>query len=168
MAELSGTVALVTGASAGIGRYLAQGLAERGATVAGLARTADRLRATMDEVAELVGANERLRAVDKLRKEFYRNVSHELATPLTPIVGYLSMLLNDELGPLNKSQQKALRAVDDCTKRLRGQIDNLLDITGLETGRIRFVDKRTGFVFISPNRSSMKSLSAAVATGWVH
>jgi len=114
----------------------------------------DRLRAQSEKivrhleekVAELVAANERLRAVDKLRKEFYRNVSHELATPLTPIVGYLSMLLNDELGPLNKSQQKALRAVDDCTKRLRGQIDNLLDITGLETGRIRFVHKDYDFL----------------------
>lgn len=99
-----------------------------------------------EKVAELVAANERLREMDKLRKEFYRNVSHELATPLTPIVGYLSMLLNEELGPLGKQQLKALRAVDDCTKRLRGQIDNLLDITGLETGRIRFVHKDYDFL----------------------
>jgi signal transduction histidine kinase len=84
--------------------------------------------------------------MDKLRKEFYRNVSHELATPLTPIVGYLSMLLNDELGPLTKQQGKALRAVDDCTKRLRGQIDNLLDVTGLETGKIRFFHKEYDFL----------------------
>ena len=99
-----------------------------------------------EKVAELVAANERLRTMDKLRKEFYRNVSHELATPLTPIVGYLSMILNDELGPLNKQQAKALRAVDDCTKRLRGQIDNLLDVTGLETGKIRFFHKEYDFL----------------------
>src|SRR5258708_33995650 len=94
-----------------------------------------------EKVAELVAANEQLRTMDKLRKEFYRNVSHELATPLTPIVGYLSMLLNDELGALSKPQAKALRAVDDCTKRLRGQIANLLDVTRPETGRIRFFHK---------------------------
>ena len=99
-----------------------------------------------EKVAELVAANERLRAMDKLRKEFYRNVSHELATPLTPIVGYLSMLLNDELGPLNKQQSKALKAVDDCTKRLRGLIENLLDVTGLETGKIRFFHKEYDFL----------------------
>lgn len=99
-----------------------------------------------EKVAELVAANERLRAMDKLRKEFYRNVSHELATPLTPIVGYISMLIGEELGPLSKQQMKALRAVDDCTKRLRGQIDNLLDITGLETGRIRFSHKDYDFL----------------------
>jgi NAD(P)-dependent dehydrogenase (short-subunit alcohol dehydrogenase family) len=53
---LTGTVALVTGASAGIGRYLVQGFAERGATVAGVARTAGRLSAAMDEVAAATGA----------------------------------------------------------------------------------------------------------------
>jgi len=55
-AGLRGTVALVTGASAGIGRYLVQGLAERGAAVAGLARSADRLAAVMEEVAAATGA----------------------------------------------------------------------------------------------------------------
>jgi NAD(P)-dependent dehydrogenase (short-subunit alcohol dehydrogenase family) len=53
---LTGTVALVTGASAGIGRYLLQGFAERGASVAGVARTAGRLSAAMDEVAAATGA----------------------------------------------------------------------------------------------------------------
>jgi len=114
-----------------------------------------------EKVAELVSANERLRTMDKLRKEFYRNVSHELSTPLTPIVGYLSMLLNDELGPLNKQQQKALRAVDDCTKRLRGQIDNLLDITGMETGRIRFVHK--DYDFLDTTRRAIAQLADRVA-----
>ncbi len=118
-----------------------------------------------EKVAELVSANERLRAVDKLRKEFYRNVSHELATPLTPIVGYLSMLLNDELGPLNKQQQKALRAVDDCTKRLRGQIDNLLDITGLETGRIRFVHK--DYDFLDTTRRAIAQIADRMADAGV-
>jgi NAD(P)-dependent dehydrogenase (short-subunit alcohol dehydrogenase family) len=56
VAELTGTIALVTGASSGIGRYLVQGLAERGAAVAGLARSADRLTAAMEEVAASTGA----------------------------------------------------------------------------------------------------------------
>ncbi|MGY1709523.1 SDR family NAD(P)-dependent oxidoreductase [Geodermatophilus sp. SYSU D00758] len=56
MAELSGQVALVTGASTGIGRHLAEGLARRGMAVAGLARSADRLQAAMDEVATATGA----------------------------------------------------------------------------------------------------------------
>jgi NAD(P)-dependent dehydrogenase (short-subunit alcohol dehydrogenase family) len=53
--ELSG-VALVTGASSGIGRHLVEGLAARGMAVAGLARGEDRLRTAMDEVAAATGA----------------------------------------------------------------------------------------------------------------
>jgi NAD(P)-dependent dehydrogenase (short-subunit alcohol dehydrogenase family) len=49
-------VALVTGASTGIGRHLVEGLARRGMAVAGLARGEDRLRTTMDVVADSTGA----------------------------------------------------------------------------------------------------------------
>jgi NAD(P)-dependent dehydrogenase (short-subunit alcohol dehydrogenase family) len=56
MPDLGGLVALVTGASAGIGRHLAEGLAARGAAVAGLARGADRLRSAMAEVAAATGS----------------------------------------------------------------------------------------------------------------
>jgi len=56
VADLVGQVALVTGASTGIGRHLVEGLAARGVAVAGLARTEDRLAAAMAEVAEATGA----------------------------------------------------------------------------------------------------------------
>ena len=55
-AALSGSVALVTGASSGIGRHLAEGLAARGMAVAGLSRNGERLAAAMDEVAAATGA----------------------------------------------------------------------------------------------------------------
>jgi signal transduction histidine kinase len=90
------------------------------------------------KVIELSDANQRLMEADKLRREFYRNVSHELATPLTPIVGYLNLLTNEELGALTTAQKKALTAINDALGRLRGTIDGLLDVTQLETGRMRF------------------------------
>lgn len=104
-----------------------------------LREQSQRIVARLEEkVAELSRANARLRELDAARTEFYRNISHELATPMTPIVGYVKLLEDEELGPLTKPQHKALRAMDDCVKRLRALIDNLLDITGLETGRMRF------------------------------
>jgi signal transduction histidine kinase len=90
------------------------------------------------KVAELLAANRRLLELDHAKKEFYRNISHELATPMTPIVGYLKLLVDGELGELATPQAKALRAMDDCVQRLRRVIDSLLDVTALETGKMRF------------------------------
>src|SRR5215471_11111901 len=99
-----------------------------------------------EKVAELSAANERLRDMDRLRTEFYRNISHELATPLTPIVGYLRMMTDEELGPVTNSMRKALRAMDDCVRRLRATLDNLIDVTGLETGKMRFFHRDYDFL----------------------
>src|SRR5690606_30059404 len=98
-----------------------------------------------EKIAELSAANARLVELDQARKEFYRNVSHELATPMTPIVGYLKLLRDAELGPLTPPQEKSLKAMDECVQRLRGLIDNLLDVTGIETGRLRFVSREYAF-----------------------
>ena len=90
-----------------------------------------------EKVAQLSAANARLVELDHARKAFYRNISHELSTPMTPIVGYVRLLRDSELGPLTDSQAKSLAAVDDCVRRLRTLIDSLLDVTGIETGRLR-------------------------------
>lgn len=97
------------------------------------------------KVAELMQANDRLREADAARAAFYRNISHELATPMTPIVGYARLLLDEELGELQAPQKRALGAMEECITRLRGIIDNLLDVTGLETGRMRFARRHYDF-----------------------
>lgn len=90
------------------------------------------------KVVELSEANARLEEMMRLRREFLRNLSHELATPMTPIVGYLKLLLDEELGPLNPVQKKSLTAVAGSTERLRNLIDTLLDVSSFETGRMHF------------------------------
>jgi signal transduction histidine kinase len=84
--------------------------------------------------------------MERLRTEFYRNISHELATPLTPIVGYLRMLADEELGTVSLPQRKALRAMDDCVRRLRAVLDNLVDVIALESGKVRFLHKDYDFL----------------------
>ncbi|MFO0666394.1 MAG: hybrid sensor histidine kinase/response regulator [Polyangiaceae bacterium] len=119
--------------------------------------THDRLRAQggrivqrlEKKVEELSGANARLRDIERLRTEFYRNVSHELATPLTPIVGYLRMLIDQELGATTMQQAKALRAMDDCVRRLRNTLDNLVDVTSLETDRMKFSHRDYDFMDVA-------------------
>ena len=114
-----------------------------------------------EKVAELSAANERLRDMDRLRTEFYRNISHELATPLTPIVGYLRMMMDEELGDISNPQRKALRAMDDCVRRLRGILDNLIDVTGLETGKMKFFHRE--YDFLDTVRRAVASQADALA-----
>ena len=83
--DLDGTVALVTGASAGIGRYLVQGLAERGATVAGLARSGDRLVAAMDEVAGATGARTLAVAADVTDPDAVQAAVAQVVAELGPV-----------------------------------------------------------------------------------
>lgn len=90
------------------------------------------------KVVELREANARLEELARLRREFLQNVSHELATPMTPVVGYLKMLIDEELGPLTPMQRKCVAAMQGSTERLRGVVETLLDVSSFETGRMYF------------------------------
>ncbi len=114
-----------------------------------------------EKIAELSAANARLRELSAARTEFYRNISHELATPLTPVVGYMKLLIDEDLGPLTKGQHKAMVAMDGCVKRLRAVLDNLIDVTGLETGRMRFAHR--DYDFLDTTRRAVASVADRVA-----
>lgn len=97
------------------------------------------------KVVELSEANARMEEMMRLRREFLRNLSHELATPMTPIVGYMKLLLEEELGPLTPLQRKSLVAVQGSTERLRTLIDTLLDVSSFESGRMHFYMREYDF-----------------------
>jgi signal transduction histidine kinase len=91
----------------------------------------ERLEAT---VRELTAANTRLRAAARSKNEFMQNLSHEMATPLTPIVGYLKILRGGKAGVLSDQQQKILESIATASERLSRTIDNLVDFATLESG----------------------------------
>jgi signal transduction histidine kinase len=109
-------------------------------------RIVERLERT---VVELSQANARLEEMMRLRREFLRNLSHELATPMTPIVGYLKLLTEEELGPLTPVQKKSLVAVQGSTDRLRNLIDTLLDVSSFEGGRTHFCTRDYDFARVA-------------------
>ncbi len=88
------------------------------------------------QVRALTRANERLREVDRLKMEVLRNVSHELSTPMTPLMGYVRLLAAEELGPLAPAQRKVIGRMDASLVRLKGLIDNLLNVTRFATGAV--------------------------------
>src|SRR5438067_4775337 len=91
----------------------------------------ERLEAT---VRELTAANSRLRAGARSKTEFMQNLSHELATPLTPITGYLKILKSEKTGALSDPQQKIIESMTMSSERLSRTIDNLVDFATLESG----------------------------------
>jgi signal transduction histidine kinase len=88
-----------------------------------------------DRVDQLVLENARLREQARERAEFMERLSHELATPLTPLVGYLRILSSGRLGDLSERQQQVVASMVGATDRLARVLDELVDYTALETGR---------------------------------
>lgn len=80
-----------------------------------------------------------LEQADRLRSQFLSHVSHELKTPLTSIKGFLQNLLDGLTGPLNEKQQRYLSRMLDNSDRLIRMIDDLLDRTSIEAGRVDMV-----------------------------
>lgn len=77
-----------------------------------------------------------LEQADRLRSHFLSHVSHELRTPLTSIKGFIQNLLDGLTGPLNEKQQRYLSRMLENSDRLIRMIEDLLDRTRIETGRL--------------------------------
>ncbi len=74
--------------------------------------------------------------VDRLKSEFVATVSHELRTPMTSIRGYVDILLMGAAGALNENQTHFLSIVKNNTERLNILVNDLLDISRIEAGRV--------------------------------
>jgi PAS domain S-box-containing protein len=75
---------------------------------------------------------------DRAKSEFISTVSHELRTPMTAIKGYTDLLFAGAVGPLSDNQKHFLNVIKNNTGRLIALINDLLDISRIETGRVRF------------------------------
>jgi PAS domain S-box-containing protein len=74
--------------------------------------------------------------VDRLKTEFVANVSHELRTPLTSIKGYVEIMLMGASGQLSDSQRHFLQIVKNNTARLDILVNDLLDVSQIESGQV--------------------------------
>ncbi len=96
--------------------------------------------ALLDERTKLLTllerANRELRELDKLKSTFLANMSHELRTPMNAIIGYTDLLLDGVDGPINSEQEKSLHKVGSNAKHLLQLINDVLDISKIESGKI--------------------------------
>ena len=82
-----------------------------------------------------------LQELDRLRSELIANVSHELRTPLGLIKVFCTTLLRKDVEFDRETQREFLQDIDEETERLEKIVDNLLDLSRMESGRLR-LDRR--------------------------
>lgn len=74
--------------------------------------------------------------LDQLKNEFLTTVSHELRTPLTSIKGFAAALLKPDMALPPETQEKMVRIIDEQAGRLTKLIEELLDVTRIESGHV--------------------------------
>jgi PAS domain S-box-containing protein len=110
----------------------------------------------LDATRELAEQNETLRRqalqlehASAMKSQFLANVSHELRTPLHAIVGYTSLMMEGVAGEMTPPQREKLGRVDSNAQHLLAIINDLLDLTRIESGKmpIRIEEFRLSTLF---------------------
>jgi signal transduction histidine kinase len=99
----------------------------------GLKKTNDAIKLLYKE---LESKNKRLQELDRLKSDFISTVSHELRTPLSITKEGISLVLDQIPGKINEKQEKILTTAKNNIDRLARIIDNLLDISKIEAGKV--------------------------------
>jgi signal transduction histidine kinase len=91
---------------------------------------------------DLEKANRELAQANVMKTQFLANMSHELRTPLNAIIGYTQMAVDGIYGPLTQKQSDRLSRVVANGYNLLALINDLLDISKIEAGRLTLISKR--------------------------
>ncbi|MDV2504494.1 MAG: ATP-binding protein, partial [bacterium] len=91
---------------------------------------------------ELLIQNERVLEANRLKSQFLANMSHELRTPMNAIIGFTELVLEDARGVLSSRQEDNLRKVSKNSSQLLNLINDILDLSKIEAGRMEVVPER--------------------------
>jgi len=105
-------------------------------SVGGAAFMARQRLAFLRQAAELRAANTALADANQSKNHFLAGVSHELRTPLNIVVGYTDLLIEGHFGAFPADVQEVLERVARNTRSLMYLINDLLDLSRIEAGRL--------------------------------
>jgi len=80
---------------------------------------------------------EALGEADRLKNEFIANVSFEVRTPLTTVIGFADMLGQEYFGKLNRRQAEYAKGILETTNGLMAVVGDILDLASIEAGRLK-------------------------------
>lgn len=87
---------------------------------------------------EIKRQNTELKRLNRIKSDFLNVTSHELRTPMVAIKGYAQLISDMSLGEITKKQKKALGIVLRNTNRLNKLVQDILDVSRLESGTLKF------------------------------
>lgn len=96
--------------------------------------------------ADLADANEKLKALDKLKDEFVSLASHELRTPMTAIKSYLWLFLQYNKAQLDGKEKLYIERAYSATDRLITLVNDMLNVSRIESGRMNLLFKSVDLV----------------------
>ena len=92
-----------------------------------------------------------------MKSAFLATMSHELRTPMNSIIGFTGILLKEFAGPLNDEQKKQLLMVKNSGQHLLGLINDILDISKIEAGKLNV--SKAPFNYLSTLENTIEFLS---------
>ncbi|HUW72136.1 MAG TPA: ATP-binding protein [Candidatus Humimicrobiaceae bacterium] len=95
---------------------------------------------------------EEIEKIDRAKSEFISIASHQLRTPLTAVKGYISMVLEGTYGKLSEKLSKPLENVYNSNERLIRLVNDLLNLSRLDAGKIDF----------SPGPASLEEMVSSI------
>lgn len=91
---------------------------------------------------ELEAANRKLKELDRIKSDFVANVAHEFRTPLTIIKGNIDLVTKGGLGEVSPEQADLLGSATKVANRLSRLVNDLLDISKIESGKMQLKKER--------------------------
>ena len=85
---------------------------------------------------EIEEKSHQLEVANQHKSDFLANMSHELRTPLNAIIGFSEVLIERMFGELNEKQADYLKDIHDSGKHLLALINDILDLSKIEAGRM--------------------------------
>jgi signal transduction histidine kinase len=121
------------------------------------------LKHEIDEATrQLRESNKKLRDLDDAKDDFISMASHQLRTPLTSVKGYISMIMEGDVGTVSEKQKEMLHAAYSSSQRMVYLISDLLNVSRLKTGK--FVIDPTEIDMPDMIEDEVKQLVASAAS----
>lgn len=95
-----------------------------------------------EATVQLRRTNAELRRLDEAKDEFVSMASHQLRTPLTSVKGYISMVLEGDVGKISATQRKLLSEAFTSSERMVHLIGDFLNVSRLQTGKFMLEQRK--------------------------